>query len=261
MKKIYFMSGLPRSGSTLLANILAQNPRFHATSTSGVLDLISGIRNQWDNIIEFKATPNDEAKKRVMIGALHNFYADIEKPVIFDKCRGWLAWIEFLEDALDEKVKIIVPVRDMRDVLTSFEKLYRKNYMRQNTLEKDLYLQCQTVEGRCAMWLSFNNPLGIAYNRIQGAIQRGYRDRLHFVHFEKLTTNPSEEMSKIYKFLNEKEYKHDFNHVKQVTWEDDAAYGLGKLHDIRPVVTPVESQWRTILGEFAEEFGKLNFND
>lgn len=36
-KKYYFISGLPRSGSTLLANILAQNPRFHATATSGIL--------------------------------------------------------------------------------------------------------------------------------------------------------------------------------------------------------------------------------
>ena len=261
MKKIHFISGLPRSGSTLLANILAQNPKFHTTSTSGVLDVISGIRNQWDNIIEFKANPNDEAKKRVMVGVLHNFYADIDKLVIFDKCRGWLAWIEFLEDALGRKVKILVPVRDIRDVLTSFEKLYRKNYIRQNLLDKDLYLQCQTVEGRCNMWLAFNNSLGIAYNRIQSAIQRGYGDRLHFIHFEKLTADPKNELAKIYNFLGEENFKHDFENVKQVTWEDDAVYGLGKLHDIRSKIEPVPSQWKTILGDFAEEFDKLNFHE
>lgn len=261
MKKIYFISGLPRSGSTLLANILAQNPRFHATSTSGVLDLISSIRNSWDNILEFKASPNDDAKKRVMIGALHNYYADIEKPVIFDKSRGWLAWIEFLEEALGEKVKIIVPVRDLRDILASFEKLYRKNYLRENTLDKNLYLQCQTVEGRCDMWLAFNNPLGIAYNRVKGAMQRGFRDRLHFVHFEKLTSDPHTELKKIYDFLGEKEFVHDFEHVRQMTWENDAVWGLGKLHDIKPKVEPVPSQWREILGDFAENFGRFNFNE
>lgn len=261
MKKIYFIAGLPRSGSTLLANVLAQNPRFHATSTSGVLDVISGIRNQWDSIIEFKANPNDAAKLRVMAGVLENFYADIDKPVVFDKCRGWLAWIEFLEEALGKKVKILVPVRDIRDVLASFEKLYRQSFLRQNLMDRDLYLQCQTVEGRCDMWMSFNNPLGIAYNRIRGALQRGYADRLHFVHFEKLTANPQEELGRIYTFLGEEQFAHDFNHVTQVTWEDDAVYGLGKLHDIRPKVESVPSQWRTILGDFADQFGKFNFHE
>ena len=53
-KKFYFIAGLPRSGSTLLANILAQNPKFHTTSTSGVMDVMFGVRNNWDNLIEFK---------------------------------------------------------------------------------------------------------------------------------------------------------------------------------------------------------------
>ena len=33
---IHFISGLPRSGSTLLAGILRQNPHFHAMMTSPV---------------------------------------------------------------------------------------------------------------------------------------------------------------------------------------------------------------------------------
>jgi len=33
---IHFIAGLPRSGSTLLAGILRQNPRFHAAMTSPV---------------------------------------------------------------------------------------------------------------------------------------------------------------------------------------------------------------------------------
>jgi len=33
-KTVHFVSGLPRSCSTLLCNLLAQNPRVHATPTS-----------------------------------------------------------------------------------------------------------------------------------------------------------------------------------------------------------------------------------
>ena len=35
-QKAHFISGLPHSGSTLLAAILRQNPRFHASMTSPV---------------------------------------------------------------------------------------------------------------------------------------------------------------------------------------------------------------------------------
>ena len=35
-KKVFFQSSLPRAGSTLLQNILGQNPEFYVTPTSGV---------------------------------------------------------------------------------------------------------------------------------------------------------------------------------------------------------------------------------
>ena len=38
-KKIFFQSSLPRAGSTLLQNIIGQNPEFYVTPTSGVLEL------------------------------------------------------------------------------------------------------------------------------------------------------------------------------------------------------------------------------
>ncbi|MEG3891746.1 sulfotransferase [Microcoleus sp. AT8-B1] len=38
--KAHFISGLPRSGSTLLAALLRQNPRFHAAMTSPVGGLV-----------------------------------------------------------------------------------------------------------------------------------------------------------------------------------------------------------------------------
>src|SRR3569832_2806671 len=43
MKKYHFISGLPRSGSTLLAALLLQNPRFHAGMTSPVGTLFTGM--------------------------------------------------------------------------------------------------------------------------------------------------------------------------------------------------------------------------
>lgn len=260
IKTYYFISGMPRSGSTLLANILAQNPRFHTTATSGIMDVMFNVRNVWNELVEFKASPDSVAELRVLRGILDSYFSNISKPVIFDKGRGWLSELEMIEAVLGHKVKVLVPVRDMRDVLSSFEKLWRKNapYV-QSGQARHNYFQYQTVEGRVQINLQADQPAGIAYNRVVDAINRGFTDRLFFVDFDDLTHNPEQTMKEIYTFLEEDHYEHDFENIKQVTHENDAVHGLRDLHKIRSKVAPVKSDWMTIIGPQFAHLEKLNF--
>ena len=259
-KEFHFIAGMPRSGSTLLANILAQNPRFHTTGTSGIMDIMFGVRNSWGNLIEFKAAPNEAAEIRVLRGILESYYADTDKAVIFDKCRGWLSLLEMAESILGRKAKVLVPVRDLRDILASFEKLWRENAkLKQIGQESQNYFKYQTVEGRTETWMKPDQPVGLAYNRIKDALVRGYRDRMYFVDFENLTSHPREELRDIYDFLEEEHFEHNFNHVEQVTWEDDSVHGFKDLHTIRHKVETLPPQWPKVLGPFAENYGQLNF--
>ena len=41
---VFYQSSLPRAGSTLLQNIIGQNPLFHVTPTSGMIDMMLGAR-------------------------------------------------------------------------------------------------------------------------------------------------------------------------------------------------------------------------
>lgn len=243
---------MPRAGSTLLCNILAQNPDFHATATSGVLEVLVSIRNGWNNVDSFRASPNPEAKSRVMRSVLEAYYADVTKPYVFDKSRGWLAYLEMAEMLLGRPAKVLVPVRDIRDIISSFELIYRK-HAGTDALpqEKQNQSAWATLEGRVEVWVASNAPVGSAYNRIKDAITRGFRDRMHFVHFEKLCSNPSAVMNGIYDFLGLPRFPHDFENVEQVTWEDDTEYGFPKesLHNIRRQVRPVEPHWPTVLGK------------
>jgi len=254
-KRYLFVAGLPRAGSTLLCNILGQNPRFAVTSTSGIMDIVFTIRNIWDNLTEFKATPNEPAKLRVMRATLEAYFADTDRPVVFDKSRGWLAHLEMATAILGERPKVLVPVRDLRDVLASFEKLWRgMSGTSQLSHEAANYIAFQSLEGRCAHWMRNDQPVGLAYVRIGDAINRGWADCLHFVDFDHLTRNPAETIRNVYTFLNEPSFSHNFNHVEQVTFESDAAHGFKDLHSIRTKVEPMTPQWPTVLGSLADRF-------
>jgi sulfotransferase len=250
MKTLYFISGLPRAGSTLLANILAQNPRFHSTHTSGCLDVLFAIRNNWDTLIEHKAHPVPEKLLSVLRAVFTAYHDDVTRPVVFDKSRGWLTYIEFIENIMGCKAKVLVPVRPVIDILASFEKLYREtSKVRRVPGEAENYFQFQTVQGRCNYWMRQEQPVGLALNRLGDVTKRGLQDRLHFVPFDILTTNPEKKMKEIYDFLGEKYYKHNFDHVEQVTQEDDEIHGFVNLHKIRNKVEPVKSSALEILGE------------
>jgi len=261
-KTIHCVSGLPRAGSTLLCSILAQNPRFRVTPTSGIMEVVLLVRSRWNKIVEFQAAPDEEAKLRVMKSVVDGYFSDPQhdQPVVFDKCRGWLAALEALEGILGRKAKVVVPVRDVRDVLASFEQLWRIDSSTWELPQEHAnYYRWQTVEGRCEVWMSPNQPVGLAYNRIQDALARGFADRLHFVEFEELTRQPREVMQGIYEFLEETFFEHDFEHIEQATHEDDSRIGIPGLHEIQPKLNPSVPLWPKYLGSFADRYTRLNY--
>ncbi|HEX4085490.1 MAG TPA: sulfotransferase [Chthoniobacteraceae bacterium] len=261
-KKLHFLCGLPRAGGTLLSNILAQNPRFHLTSPPGVLDLMFMVRRQWNHVVEFKATPNEKGKLRVLRGILENFYSagGVTQPVIIDKSRAWLGMVEMAETLFETEAKIIVPVRDVRDVLASFEKIWRSNpQMRQMTERASNGPQWENVSGRCNIWLQGDQPIGLCFNRIKDAITRGYSDRLHFVDYDQLTRRPLEILGGLYQFLGEEPFDHDLENIIQVTTDYDEFYPVPNLPPLRAKLEPVaQPQWHMVLGAMADPFGVNN---
>lgn len=253
-----FIAGLPRSGSTLLCNLLMQNPRFYASETSGLVDILALIRNSWDKFPEMKAISNEVSefrKKAVCRAIIENYYSDINREIVFDKSRNWLNYVEFIEEILDRKIKILVVVRNIREILASFEKIYRQTgKTRQPKEEQQNLVKCQMVEQRCALWASSDGIVGVPYNIIKSALQRDLADRMFFVKFEELTGNPKFTMSQIYDFLQENYFQHDFDNVEQITVEDDTVYGYPKdsLHKIRTRVEQILPQYPKILGDAAD---------
>ncbi len=260
-KTIHFIVGLPRSGSTLLCNLLNQNPRFWATPTDGVLEILLAVRNQFENVVMFKAAPNPRGKEEIMKSMLPAYAQSFEQDVLFLKNRGWPAYIEMAEFCLGRKVKMLCTVRTIVDCISSFEKLYRKYaHIWQFPQEKNNIYKWQTVEDRANLWMNAEQPIGIAYNRIRDVMTRGYGDRLFFVDFDDLTQKPVTTMEQVYDFLEEDFFEHDYNNIKQSTFEDDLEHGIPGLHDILPRITPKFSDAKEILGdEIVKKYGNAQF--
>jgi len=70
-----------------------------------------------------------------------------------------------------------------------------------------------------------------------------------FVRFEDLCLYPETEMVRIYQYLGIPHFQHDFDHIEQVTKEDDEVYGSFGDHTIRTRLEPVPSKANKLLGK------------
>jgi sulfotransferase len=254
-KTIYFLAGLPRSGSTLLANILAQNPGIHVTPTSGIVDMLVQVRNGWDRNDAFKAmerTLSEHVKGHVLRSMLQAYFSHVEQAICIDKNRYWAEFLEMGAALVGgrERVKVLVTVRDLRDVVASFERLYRKtSALGQLPQESSMALKFKTALGRVETFIDDAQPVGRAYNAIRDAVTRGWKDCMHFIDYDDLTRKPEETLAAIYRFLGEASYKHNVGRVEQVTFEDDFVYGFKDLHTIRSRVEPQAPQWPQVFDD------------
>jgi sulfotransferase len=255
MNNLVFLGSLPRSGSTLLCNIMAQNPAVHVTPTNGVSECIFRLRQTLSQVPEFKAQNQEEMMERMlggMRGFIRGFYEQElgSGKLVIDKSRGWVGCIDIVEKILGKKIKIICPIRDLREILASFERLHRTYPAFVFSQEQHNFADWQTVAGRIGIWARGSEPVGSAFNRLKDVFSRGLQDRCLFVRYTDLVRNPAAIMKNLYEFLGVSEYKHDFENVEQVTVEDDSFFGIPSLHKIRTgrVVAP-DYSWKDYIPE------------
>lgn len=251
--EIFFNSSLPRSLSTLLQNVIGQNPDFYVTPTDGVLELLYSARQNYANSLEFKAQ-DSELMKKGWLGfcksGLYGFYNSItDKPYVVSKSRGWGLHYNFLQNVLGKPPKIICMVRDLKNIVSSLEKIHRqKESYSTDMLIDHSKMQNTSTPKRVDYFLS-SPPLGLALERLSEIIRLGISQNFLFIRAEDFSQNPKKEMNRVYEYLELPKFEHDFSNVEQITQEDDEIYGLtNNLHQIKKSITPLVDDSTQILG-------------
>lgn len=257
-KTYHFISGLPRSGSTLLSSILKQNPRF----TSGISDPLASyahsIIRDTNTAVGMDAAVPIEKRREIIKDMFNSFYKN-DREVCFNTNRGWTADTSLLKD-LFPNFKMIVCLRDVPWILDSFEQLNAKNPY---TI-KPLYhhQELGNVHDRCSMLMGqMPNFGGYVHGPLINVQQSMFCNEIQhicYVEYDTLVRNPKAAMQQIYQFLGEPWYEHDFNNVEDSYDEFDEQAKIAGLHTVRRKVEYRDR--RSVLpGELWDKYSPMSF--
>lgn len=255
-----FVSGLPRSGSTLLSAILAQNPSFHGGMTSPVATLFKAIIGSVSAGSEISHLVTTAQRQRLLTGLFESYYADVPEMVttVFDTNRSWTAHLDALVK-LFPKTKVLCCVRNVAWVMDSLERQFRSNAFDNTGLFSNA-TERSTMVSRLETLAQPNRMVGFSLAALQEAIYSEHAHRLMIVDYDKLVSAPKQVMSQIYRFLDEAEFPHDFENVTYDAQNFDAQLGLEALHTVHKRVEP-RPRPTVLPPEFFARFEAMNIWD
>jgi sulfotransferase len=234
---LHFISGLPRSGSTLLAGLLRQNPSVHAGMTSPVGSLFTAVLREMSQGNETAVFLDDAQRATLLHGLFEGYYRDIHPTkLVFDTNRLWASKLPTLK-ALFPAAKVVCCVRHVPWVLDSIERLVRRNHFELSKIFN--FEPGGTVYSRIEGLGSGSGMVGFAWNALREAFYGEEADRLLLVTYETLTATPQRALDAIYDFIGAPRFTHDPDAVEYAdAAEFDARLGTPGLHAVGSRVAP-----------------------
>jgi sulfotransferase len=240
---IHFISGLPRSGSTLLAGILRQNPRFHASMTSPVGSMYLALETAMSRRNETAVFISDAQRRSVLRGLFASFYEGVhQERLVFDTNRVWCSKLPALTQ-LFPSARFICCVRDVGWIMDSVERLVRRNAFELSGMFG--FEAGGTVYTRVNRLANSDGLVGYALDALREAYYGEEAAKLLLIEYQALTRAPQATMRLLYESLGQPFFDHDFENVEYSAEDFDSALGARGLHTVRRRVEWTER--RTVL--------------
>ena len=191
MKEYYFLTGLPRSGNTLLGSIINQNHNISLTANTILTDVLYQLHLLNDCEI-LKNFPDKKSFNNIIKNVFNNYYKDWKAKFIIDRgLWGTPANLELLKSII-KKPKFIILYRPILECLASFIKIEKPSNVREKCHE---LMQEEGMIGK-SLW-SIKNIIKEKENYI-------------IIKYSNLIKTPIKETNKIYEFLNIDKFNHIF---------------------------------------------------
>ena len=252
-KQFFFLGGLPRSGSTLLASLLSQNPEIYTSPNSPLVALLVNVGQHLINSEQSRAFMQPTQRVDVLQSSMDGMYRFTDRPIIIDKSRAWPHPhnLAILTEVLDKPVKVIATVRDLPSVMASFIRKIHEHPDQISFIDKGLRSRgvlC-TDEARAHALFSPGGTVHNGWNTLKQALDEGWGAHIHLVEYDELVNSPDVTLKKLYDFLEIPDFTHDYTNIKNTTQEDDEVYSIPGLHSVRPELKKTAPDPQKILGK------------
>ena len=230
------VTGLPRSGSTLLCQMLAMHPDIACEGSSSPLcNALLGMRRMISDDQFFLSqldTTFDSSYANLaaaMEGFLRGWYRNSgDKQAVVDKNRAWLHCIEMLL-AIAPEAKLIICIRELGQIYGSIEAQHQKTIL----VDFIDHLADYDRFGRADILFAKDKAIGsplISLHAVQD-LPESVRKHLYFLRFEDLVEQPAACMSHIYAWLGLAPHQIDPDKLEIGPQESDSHYHMKYLHN------------------------------
>jgi|688.fasta_scaffold132851_2 hypothetical protein len=194
---IYFLSGLPRSGNTLLSSILNQNNNLKITANSFLPQIFYYLFSLKKEKY-FLNFPDHNSIDNVINNIHKNYYQNWNVENIIERASwGIEAYLNILQQIKKER-KFILLVRPVLEVLASFIKIEKP----------------QNIHEKCDELMGYYGMIGMSLNSTKNIILK--KETYILINFNDLISDTENQVKKIYDFLNIPFYKHDYKNLNQL---------------------------------------------
>jgi sulfotransferase len=230
--QIVLLAGLPRTGSTLLTNILVQNPNFHVEGNSGLCQIM------WDAKVSCEVSAleqlvasgrKDKIQSDVIGNIVSSYYNEVKGKTIIDKCRPWVSQpnIEMARSYISHDVKAIVMLRPVDEIVASYARVHFAKGGNEGIYD----------------WLlaDDNHVLMNSYHSVMYAIESGAKNHF-FLTYDELTSQTQKFTRRLYDFIGQDYFVHNIRKIEQVITENDEDNNMVGMHTIRPKLCQVKNK-------------------
>jgi len=242
-KKIVYVTGLPRSGSTLLCQILGTHSDLYSIGHSSPLaQVVENLRhNLSDNQFLLSQLDVDfELTYKRMLSAYRGFingwFSETDRPCVVDKNRGWLGMIETV-NLLDPNFRMLVCLRDPIQIFGSIESRHKQTLL----LDFPDHMAPNSIYYRADTLFKIDGVVGgplRAIENLQDITDEEMKAKIFYVSFEALVNSPKEVIKAIYGWLNLPDSSLDPDNLPVKPHESDSYYRFKYRHKTYSSIRP-----------------------